>query len=71
VKSFRNSEILIDSHNRPVAPEVWTLFAAAVKRFGPRPTLIEWDTDLPPLPVLLDEAAKADRILKSYHALAA
>lgn len=63
VKSLENGEIVIDSHNRPVASEVWTLFAAAVDRFGPRPTLIEWDTDLPPLPVLLGEAAKADRIL--------
>ena len=71
VKPLRDGEILIDSHNRPVASQVWTLFAAAVDHIGPRPTLIEWDTDLPPLPVLLDEAAKADRILKSYHALAA
>lgn len=71
VKSLENGEIVIDSHNRPVASEVWTLFAAAVDRFGPRPTLIEWDTDLPPLPVLLGEAAKADRILESYNALAA
>ncbi len=71
VKSLEHGEILIDSHNRPVAAEVWTLYAAAVERFGPRPTLIEWDTELPPLPVLLGEAAKADRILESHHALAA
>ena len=42
---------------------MWALFADVVERFGPRPTLIEWDTDLPPLAVLLDEAARptADR----------
>jgi uncharacterized protein (UPF0276 family) len=71
VKPLKKGAVLIDSHDRPVAALVWTLFAAAVERFGTRPTLIEWDTDLPALSVLLDEAAKADRILESYHALAA
>ena len=42
---------------------VWALFADVVQRFGRRPTLIEWDTDLPPLAVLLDEAARADRLI--------
>jgi len=53
--------ILIDDHGSRVAPEVWRLFARAVARFGPRPTLIEWDTDLPGLDVLLEEAALADQ----------
>jgi len=38
---------------------------------GPRPTLIEWDTDIPALDVLLGEARKAAHILKSTHAIAA
>jgi len=42
-----------------VADPVWELFAHALGRFGPVPTLIEWDTDLPALGVLLGEAAKA------------
>ena len=50
VKPLEKGEIVIDSHNRPVASQVWRLFAATVDRFGPRPTLIEWDTDIPPLP---------------------
>ena len=55
---------LIDSHAKPVAAEVWDLYEAAVARCGPRPTLIEWDTDLPALDVLLGEARKADAILE-------
>ncbi len=54
--------ILIDDHGSRVSDGVWALFDEVVERFGPRPTLIEWDTDLPPLGVLLDEAAQADRI---------
>jgi len=56
--------IFIDDHGSPVSPEVWDLYGQAVARFGPRPTLIEWDTDIPELPVLLDEAARAERILE-------
>jgi len=55
--------ILIDDHGSRVAPEVWRLFARAVARWGPRPTLVEWDTELPELDVLLDEAALAGRVL--------
>ena len=52
-------EVVIDHHGDRVAPPVWTLYAAAVQRFGPVPTLIEWDTEIPALDVLLDEAAIA------------
>jgi uncharacterized protein (UPF0276 family) len=55
--------ILIDDHGSRVRDEVWSLFDQVLRRFGPRPTLIEWDTDVPPLAVLLDEAARADRML--------
>ncbi|MBM4225884.1 MAG: DUF692 domain-containing protein, partial [Gammaproteobacteria bacterium] len=41
---------------------VWALYREALQRFGPRPTLVEWDTDVPSLVTLLAEAAKADRI---------
>ncbi len=57
------AQILIDTHGAPVADAVWALYAAAIERFGPVPTLIEWDTDLPPLATLLDEARKADALL--------
>ena len=55
--------ILIDDHGARVAPAVWELYARALARFGPVPTLVEWDTDLPPLSVLLDEAATAHGLL--------
>ena len=66
-----NGATLIDTHGKPVANEVWTLYAHAVSRFGAIPTLIEWDTDLPQLDVLLVEAARADNILDERRALAA
>lgn len=56
-------DILIDTHGATVSDAVWRLYAHAIARFGPVPTLVEWDTDIPALPVLLAEAAKADRIL--------
>jgi uncharacterized protein (UPF0276 family) len=54
--------ILIDDHGSPVAPAVWALYAGALRRFGPVPTLIEWDTDLPALGDLLAEARRADEV---------
>ena len=57
--------ILIDDHGSRVSDGVWALFAEVVKRFGARPTLIEWDTDIPPLGVLLDEAARADGVIET------
>jgi uncharacterized protein len=65
------AEILIDTHSAPVADAVWALYAAALKRFGPVPTLIEWDAELPALPVLVAEAHKADALSTSCHACAA
>jgi len=55
-------ELLIDTHGAPVCAAVWDLYRVALDRFGARPTLIEWDTDVPALDVLLAEAAKADRL---------
>jgi uncharacterized protein (UPF0276 family) len=62
---------LIDSHGTRVAPPVWVLYGETIERFGPKPTLIEWDTDIPGLGVLLDEAAKAQRMLEACDAVAA
>jgi uncharacterized protein (UPF0276 family) len=50
---------VIDTHGDRVAEPVWRLYHAALERFGPVATLIEWDTDIPPLEVLLDEAQRA------------
>jgi len=55
----RASDIVIDDHGSRVCEAVWQLYRHALDRFGPVPTLIEWDTDVPALAVLLDEAARA------------
>ena len=52
-------DIVIDDHGSRVKPPVWDLYRHAIKRFGNTPTLIEWDTDIPVLDVLLAEAATA------------
>jgi uncharacterized protein (UPF0276 family) len=52
-------DLVIDDHGSRVAPPVWQLQAHARGRFGPVPTLVEWDTDLPALDVLLAEADRA------------
>lgn len=53
-------DIVIDDHGSRVADAVWQVYRHALGRFGPVPTLIEWDTAIPPLAVLLDEARRAD-----------
>jgi len=55
--------LLVDTHSRAVTGDVWSLFREAIARMGPRPTLIEWDADIPELDVLLGEAGKAEAIL--------
>jgi uncharacterized protein (UPF0276 family) len=55
--------LLMDTHGAPVADGVWDLYASALRRFGPKPTMIEWDSDVPSLTVLLEEAARAQRIM--------
>jgi uncharacterized protein (UPF0276 family) len=54
-----HGEIVIDDHGSRVCDAVWTLYRHAITRFGPVPTLIEWDTNLPTLDVLLNEANRA------------
>lgn len=55
--------LLVDDHGSPVSDPVWALYTQALRLIGPRPTLVEWDTDVPPLPVLLGEAAQAQALL--------
>lgn len=59
--------ILIDDHGSQVSPAVWGLYERAAVRFPAAVTLIEWDSNLPPLPVLLGEASEADRRWRSVH----
>jgi len=55
-------DILIDDHGSRIAEPVWDLYVAALRRFGPVPALIEWDTNLPALEILLDEARHAQEL---------
>lgn len=55
--------LLIDSHGREVIDPVWALYAHTIARGGPKPTLIEWDNNVPEFPILRAEAARADTVL--------
>lgn len=57
-------DIVIDDHGSRVHDVVWQVYRHALRRLGPRPTLIEWDTALPPLEVLLGEAELAQQCLQ-------
>jgi uncharacterized protein (UPF0276 family) len=54
--------LLIDTHDQPVPPQVWSLYEAACERFGPVATMIERDDAIPPLGELLDELDIARRL---------
>jgi hypothetical protein len=56
--------LLIDDHGSSVAPPVWALYRRALDRFGLVPSLVEWDRNLPPLAMLLGEAAKAAAVAR-------
>jgi len=58
----------IDDHASRVCAEVWALYREALARFGPVPTLIEWDNEVPPLDVLLGEAAQANAFIAEAEA---
>ncbi len=61
-KVLPQGHLYIDTHSTPVAPPVWELYRQVCQQRA-IPTLIEWDQDIPPLPVLLGEAGRADAIL--------
>lgn len=60
--------LLIDSHDGPVADDVWALYAEVVAMAGPVPTLVEWDSKIPDWPVLKAEAFAARAILRTAEA---
>ena len=70
-KRIGDCDLLIDDHGSTVGPEVWRWYARSIELFGPVPTLIEWDTDVPALDVLVGEARTADVHLRRAHELAA
>jgi len=68
---MRNGPVLIDDHGSKVSEPVWDLYRKAIARFGPQPTLVEWDNQIPPLGELVAEAQHADLILGEVRGLAA
>lgn len=62
------ADIVIDDHGSAVSDEVWQLFAHALRRFGSVPALVEWDTVIPSLDVLLTQVQLADRHAADAHA---
>lgn len=56
---------LVDTHDHPVYDEVWTLYEMALHHIGARPTLIEWDSDIPALAILMNEAQKAQQRIRA------
>jgi len=64
VKIVGNRTVLIDDHASRVSDGVWALYREALTRFGCRPTLIEWDADLPDLDTLMSEAARAGDVAR-------
>ncbi|MDR0782065.1 MAG: DUF692 domain-containing protein [Pseudomonadales bacterium] len=65
VEVVEQDTLLIDDHGSPVCAAVWQLYESALSQLGPAPVLIEWDTDVPPLSVLLREADTAQHLLQS------
>lgn len=63
IERHPEGELLIDTHSTAVPDPVWQLYEKLVARIGPRPTLIEWDNDVPAWPVLAAEVQKADAVL--------
>ena len=61
-----NELLLIESHDRAISDPVWNLYRHVVSRIGPRPALIEWDSNLPAWPVLRDQATTARRIMAEH-----
>jgi len=72
VHEYEGERVVVDTHDARVCDAVWSLYELAIARFGRVPTLIEWDSSLPALEVLIDEARHADYLIEeASHAIAA
>ncbi len=69
VENHDSGPLLIDDHGSPVTDVTWELYTRFIARSGPKPTLIEWDTDVPDYDVLMAEVSKAQTILDSQDLL--
>ena len=61
--------LLIDDHGSPVTERTWQLFERFIRRSGPKPVLIEWDTAVPEWDVLMGEASRAREVMTGNRAL--
>lgn len=66
----KGKTVLIDSHNKPITNAVWQLYCKAIQHLGLKPTLIEWDTELPTLETLYLEAYRAESLMREIYATA-
>jgi uncharacterized protein len=57
-------DLWIDTHAAQIAAPSWDLYVYALRRFGSKPTLVEWDNDIPPLSTLLEEATKVYKAMQ-------
>ena len=64
----QGAPLLIDSHGQAVVDPVWALYAHTIAKAGAKPTLIEWDNDVPDWPVLAAEATRAAKVLNAVAA---
>lgn len=64
-RDIEGQRLLIDTHDQPVCPEVWSLYASALARLGPKPTLLERDANLPALEQLVSEARIAEELMRT------
>ncbi len=69
-KDDKGNPLLIDAHDREVIDTVWSLYEALIEKSGPKPTLVEWDNDVPPWEVLYKEAQRAEDILQKQRVAA-
>lgn len=72
VEHHDSGPLLIDDHGSGVTDTTWNLYRRFIERAGPKPTLVEWDTDVPEYPILMAEVDKAQAIMdEARHAFAA
>jgi uncharacterized protein (UPF0276 family) len=70
-QSYDGESVIVDTHDTYVCEDVWALYGEAIDRFGPVPTLVEWDSRLPAIDELIAEARRADSIMRGSYAIAA
>lgn len=70
VSTIDGRDVLIDSHNRAVVPAVWELYRETIKMIGRKPTIIEWDDNIPSIDTLFTEAQRAENIMRESYDIA-